>query len=196
MERPIADIVSRVNEILTFVHRGAQGMEIGEVERHILSMVMAVGKAALEEFVVAKGTGYAGKEIVDARGNRCPYARNRNCAYRSIFGTIPIRRAYYHATGSPGTFPLDRELNLPERGYSYLVQEFSSHLAVTMSYEDTQEILSSFFPVKVPIRSLERIVGDMCDEANRFYEEKAPPACLSRGCGDGRDSRQEGRRHS
>lgn len=175
MERPIADIVSRVNEILTFVHRGAQGMEIGEEERHILSLVMAVGKAALEEFVVAKGTGYAGKEIVDARGNRCPYGRNRNCAYRSIFGTIPIRRAYYHATGSPGTFPLDRELNLPERGYSYVVQEFSSHLAVTMSYEDTQEIMSSFFPVKVPIRSLERIVGDMCDEVDQFYEEKAPP---------------------
>jgi hypothetical protein len=175
MERPIADIASMVNEILTFVRLGAQGMEIGEVERHILSLVMAVGKAALEEFVVAKGTGYAGKEIVDARGKRCPYARNRNCAYRSIFGTIPIRRAYYHATGSPGIFPLDREINLPERGYSYLVQEFSSRLAVTMSYEDAQEIMSSFFPVKVPIRSLERIVGDMCDEANRFYEEKAPP---------------------
>ncbi len=70
-------------------------------------------------------------------------------------------RAYYHHTGSPGVFPLDGELNLPERGYSYLVQEFSSRLAITMSYEDAQEILSSFFPVKMPIRSLESIVGDL-----------------------------------
>ncbi|MDP4230039.1 MAG: hypothetical protein Q8916_06495, partial [Bacteroidota bacterium] len=38
----------------------AQGMEIGEVERHLLSLVMAVGRAALEEFVAVKGTGYAG----------------------------------------------------------------------------------------------------------------------------------------
>jgi hypothetical protein len=70
---------------------------------------------------------------------------------------------------------LDGELNLPGRGYSHLIQEFSSRLAVTMSYEDAQEILNSFFPVKVPIRSLESIVGDLCDEVDRFYEEEAPP---------------------
>lgn len=175
MEEPISDMASVVNDIFTFVRRGAQSMEIGEVERHLLSLVMAVGRAALEEFIALKGSGYSGKEIVDAQGNRCPYVRDRECAYRSIFGTIPIRRAYYHAEGSPGVFPLDGEINLPERGYSYLVQEFSSRLAVTMSYEDTQEILSSFFPVKMPIRSLESIVGDLCDEVDRFYQEQAPP---------------------
>jgi hypothetical protein len=175
MERQISEMASVVNEILTFVRGEAQGMEIGEVERRLLSLVMEVGRAALEEFVAEKGTGYQGKEIMDAQGNRFPYVRDKSCAYRSIFGAIRIQRAYYHAVGSPGVFPLDGELNLPERGYSYLVQEFSARLAVTMSYEDAQEILSSFFPVKVPIRSLERIVGDLCDEVDKFYEEKAPP---------------------
>jgi len=175
MERSITDGASVVNEIFGFVRCEALGMEIGEVERRLLSLVMAVGKAALEEFVSEKGTGYAGKEIMDGQGNRCPYVRVRSCAYRSIFGTISIPRAYYHTAGSPGTFPLDGELNLPERGYSYLVQEFSSRLAVSMSYEDAQEILGAFFPVKMPIRSLESIVGDVCDEVDRFYEEKEPP---------------------
>jgi hypothetical protein len=175
MERQISDMASVVNEILTFVRREAQGMEIGEVERHLLSLVMEVGRAALEEFLAEKGTGYQGKEIMDAQGNRCPYVRDRSCSYRSIFGTVTIGRAYYYTPGSPGVFPLDGELNMPDRGYSYVVQEFSSRLAVTMSYEDAQEILSSFFPVKVPLRSLERIVGDLCDEADKFYEEKAPP---------------------
>lgn len=175
MEKRIYDVASMVNEILAFVRGSAQEMEIGDVERHLLCLVMAVGRAALEEFVAQKGTGYLGKEITDAHRNPLPYVRDRDCAYRSIFGTIPIRRAYYHAEGSPGVFPLDGEINLPERGYSYLVQEFSSRLAVTMSYEDTQEILSSFFPVKMPIRSLESIVGDLCDEVDQFYEEKTPP---------------------
>ena len=175
MERPISDIASMVNQIFTFVRSEAQVMEIGEVERHLLSMVMAVGRAALEEFVAEKGTGYEGKEIVDKRGDRFPYVRERTCSYRSIFGTLRIRRAYYHAPGSPGRFPLDEELNLPERSYSYPVQEFASRLAVTMSYEDAREILNSFFPVKMPIRSLESVLGDLCDEAHRFYEEKAPP---------------------
>ena len=73
MERPISDMASVVNEIFTFVRREAQGMEIGEVERRLLSLVMAVGRAALEEFVAAKGTGYAGKEIVESPGK--PNAR-------------------------------------------------------------------------------------------------------------------------
>jgi len=175
MEQGIPNIVSLVNEILAFVRGPAQGMEIGEVERRILPLVMAAGRAALEEYVVMKGTGYAGKEITDTGGNRCPYVRDRICAYRSIFGPISIERAYYHEDGLPGVFPLDAELNLPERGYSYLVQEFSSRLAVTMSYEDAQEILTSFFPVKMPIRSLESIVADVCDEVDRFYQEQAPP---------------------
>ena len=175
MERPISDMASVVNGILSFVRGEAQSMEIGEVERRLLSLVMEVGRAALEEFVAVKGTGYQGKQIIDAQGNRRPYVRDRSCSYRSIFGPVTIGRAYYHTPGSAGVFPLDGHLNFPERGYSYVVQEFSSRLAVTMSYEDAQEILGSFFPVKVPIRSLERIVGDLCDEVETFYEEKAPP---------------------
>lgn len=138
-------------------------------------MMMAVRRAALSEFVGVKETGYAGREIFDAQGQRWPYVRDRICAYRSIFGTIPIGRAWYHAASSPGIFPLDGELNLPHRGYSYVVQEFSSRLAVTMSCEDAGEILSSFFPVHMPIRSLESMVGDVCDDVGRYYQEKAPP---------------------
>jgi hypothetical protein len=175
MEQGIPNIILLVNKILAFVRESAQGMEIGEVERQLLPMVMAVGKTALEEFVAEKGTGYAGREIIEPQGDRLPYVRDRGCAYRSIFGTISIRRAYHHSTGSPGVFPLDGEINLPERGYSYLVQEFSSQLAVSMSYEDAEEILRSFFPVRMPIRSLESIVGDICEEVDRYYAEKVPP---------------------
>lgn len=175
MERQISEMASVVDEILTFVRGEAQGMEMGEVERRLVSLVMEVGRAALEEFVAVKGSGYQGEQLTDAQGNRRRYVRDRSRSYRSIFGTLTIGRAYWYTPGSPGVYPLDGELNVPDRGYSYVVQEFSSRLAVTMSYEDAREILNSFFPVKVPIRSLERIVGDLSNEVNRFYEEKAPP---------------------
>jgi len=175
METAVSELAMVVNGILAFVRGSAQEMEIGEVERRLLSMVMEVGRAALGKFVATKGPGYVGKETTDAQGNRCPYVRDRTCVYRSIFGTIPIRRAYYHAAGSPGVFPLDAEINLPERSYSYVVQEFSSRLAVAMSYEDAQEIMSSFFPVTMPIRSLEGMVSDLCDDVDGYYKEKAPP---------------------
>jgi hypothetical protein len=175
MGQEIPELGALVNGILAFVRGEAQGLEIGDVERRLISMVMDVGRAGLEEFVAVKGTGYAGREFVESQGRRYSYVRDRMRDYRSVFGTISIRRAYYRCGGSPGVFPLDAELNLPERGYSYVVQELSSRLAVTMSYEDAGEILSSFFPVNMPIRSLESMVGDVCDDVDRYYEEKTPP---------------------
>ena len=57
MERGIAQIGTVVNGIVSFVQGGGQRLEIAEVERRLLSMVMEVGRAALEEFVAVKGTG-------------------------------------------------------------------------------------------------------------------------------------------
>jgi hypothetical protein len=128
MHKDVARMYSVVNEILGFVRGAGQEMEIGEVERRVLSMVMEVGREALVEFVTAKGNGYSGQEVVDSEGSRLPYVRDRERTYWSVFGTIKIRRAYYQSKGEGGLFPLDGALNLPERGYSYLLQEISSKL--------------------------------------------------------------------
>jgi hypothetical protein len=175
MEASIAQIGSVVNGIVAFVQGKAQEMEIAEVERRLLSMVMEIGRASLEEYVAVKGTGYSGPELADDQGAIYSFVRDRSRSYRSIFGPVSIRRAYYHRPGSAGKFPLDGELNLPERSYSYVVQEFSSRLAVNTSYEDAVEILSSFFPVKMPLRSLERVVADVANEVEPYYDQKAPP---------------------
>jgi hypothetical protein len=47
MERPISDVASPVNEILAFVRGPAQAKEIRDVERHLLSLVMAVARCLL-----------------------------------------------------------------------------------------------------------------------------------------------------
>ncbi|MDQ7783059.1 MAG: hypothetical protein RDU20_09280 [Desulfomonilaceae bacterium] len=60
-------MAAMVNEIITFVRGTAQEMEIGELERYLLSLVMVVGRAVLEEFVGVEGSGYAGKEITDGQ---------------------------------------------------------------------------------------------------------------------------------
>ena len=181
MDKDVARMHSVVNEILGFVRGAGQEMEIGEVERKVLSMVMEVGREALIDFVTAKGTGYSGQEVVDSEGSRLPYVRDRERAYRSVFGTIKIKRAYYQAKGEDGFFPLDGALNLPERGYSYLLQEISSKLAMNASYEKACEVFGDIFPIEIPIRSLERVVGEQCEDAARYYEAKAPPDPPAKG---------------
>ena len=62
-----------VNEIVGFVLGPAQDMEIGEVERGLLKLVMRVGREGLVCYLEEKGTGRQ--------------------EYR-IFGPIEIKRAY------------------------------------------------------------------------------------------------------
>jgi hypothetical protein len=114
MERPISDMASTVNEVLTFVRGEAQRMEIGEVERQLISLVMEVGRAALQEFVAVKGTGYAGKGVS---------SMHRGTAAR-MFGTgvVPIGPSSEQSLsgeptimplGHPGSFPWTETLTCP-----------------------------------------------------------------------------------
>jgi len=175
MDKGIAQLYSLVDEVFGFVRGPGQSMEISEVERSLLSMLMRVGRQALISYLDGKGAGYQGEEIVNAQGERLPYVRDRKCAYRSVFGSIEINRAYYQAKGAEGVFPLEGEINLPARGYSYFLQEISSKLAVNGSYEKASEVFADIFPLDIPIRSLERIVGDTCEDVSRYYEEKPAP---------------------
>jgi hypothetical protein len=172
MDERIAQLYSVVDEVFGFARGPAQSMEIGEVERSLLSMLMRVGRQALMSFLKEKGSGYQGKEIINAQGERLPYVRDRKCVYRSVFGPIEINRAYYQAKGAPGVFPLEEEINLPEKSYSYFLQEISSKLAVNGSYEKACEVFADIFSIDIPVRSLEGIVGEACDDVARYYEEK------------------------
>jgi hypothetical protein len=90
----------------------------------------------------------------------------------SVFGAIEINSAYYHAKGTAGVFPLEGEINLPQRGYSYFLQEISSKLAVNGSYEKACEVLGDIFPIDIPIRSVQRIVGDTCEDVAKLLRRE------------------------
>jgi len=56
--------------------------------------------------------------------------------YLSIFGKVPIRRAYYWGQGADtGWCPLGAELNLPKQRFSYLLQEWGELLGVDSSFD-------------------------------------------------------------
>ena len=146
------------------------------MERELFSRIMTLGREALQAFVDDCGTGNQGETTLDSNGHELPYVRDRICRYQSIFGEIDIVRAYYQRKVVEGLFPLDSQLNLPDRVYSYVLQEWAGKLAVNGSYEKAQEFVQSIFPVNIPIRSVERIVQDVCDDSEAYYEQKEPSA--------------------
>ena len=112
-----------------------------------------------------------GEPTRDSKGHELPYVRDRVCRYQSIFGEIDIVRAYYQKKAVEGTFPLDSQLNLPDRVYSYLLQEWAGKLAVNGSYEKAQEFIQSIFAVNVPFVPLSGL-WKMCAMMRRLIMSK------------------------
>jgi hypothetical protein len=77
MEKDISQLYLVVDEVFGFVRGLGQNMEISEVERSLLSMLMRVGRQALITYLDEKGSGYQGEEIINAQGETLPYVRNR-----------------------------------------------------------------------------------------------------------------------
>ena len=135
MEQKIEEARREFNAILEYVLNRALGVEIHEVERSIYRMLLGLGRMMLELFVLATGTGNKGKTLQGEDGGVYRHARDTTRKYFSIFGEITILRSYYRSEGREGLFPLDADLNLPERKYSYVLQDRIASKAVETSYE-------------------------------------------------------------
>ncbi len=90
-------------------------MEIANIERHLLPLVMSLRCVAPDKLGAVKGSEYAGKEVTDRQVKLCPDIRDRSCPYGASCGAIRIQRACCQGVGSPWVLPLDAKFNLSER---------------------------------------------------------------------------------
>jgi hypothetical protein len=176
MEEKIQQARAEFNTILDFVTGAALGQEIHEVERSLYRMLLNLGRILLELFVVSVGIGKRGRTLLTEQGDQYTYAGTREKRYLSIFGELTISRAYYLNKGGCGLFPLDYQLNLPQRKYSYVLQDWMSCEAVTKSYESVSGWAKNRLYLDVAHRPVQRVVGDSLEGAERFIESlEAPP---------------------
>ena len=104
------------------------------MERGIYQKLMELGQELMKGYFAHKGTGDQGSELV-ARGEVFKrQADLRGKDYFSIFGKLKVPRTYYHALGQRGICPLDEAAQLPERCYSYLLQEWISVFSLKDSW--------------------------------------------------------------
>ena len=176
MQEKIEEARREFNAILDYVLHGAMGREIHQVEEGIYRMLLRLGRILLELFVLAMGTGKMGQTLVGSDGSTYRYGGTSVRKYLSIFGEIAILRAHYVRNGRSGLFPLDARLNLPERKYSYVLQEWMSSEAVETSYEAASARLNDRLGLQVAHRPVQRVVRDCAAAADEFMESlPAPP---------------------
>jgi hypothetical protein len=77
--------------------------------------------------------------------------------------------------------PLDVQANLPDRSYSYVLQEFMDLLGITDPFGQSSDILEKFTGLKVYQNRFEAVSRSSCSNYDQYYEAKALPSPESEG---------------
>ena len=165
-------------------HAGQQG-DAYVVEQELFRGGMEVMRLMLEENFRARGLGDVGPciETDEQEPVRLGQRREHGRNYESLFGTIRVDRLGYGGRGLQSIHPLDEELNLPARKYSYALQERGARRCGRGPFDEALDELETTSAGHVPKRQLEQVVVDAAQDFTTFYEERggAAPAPTESG---------------
>ncbi|EFK10226.1 conserved hypothetical protein [delta proteobacterium NaphS2] len=131
-------VMWKSKKLFEFVEDNAASMDAYTMEQNIFFKILAIGLSAMKGYFAQKGTGDVGASLDLEDGTvlkrqKSPSDRN----YFSVFGKLSVPRTCYRADGVNGVMPLDAQANLPERSYSYLLQEWMDLLSIRDSFGES-----------------------------------------------------------
>jgi hypothetical protein len=171
----IASLETAIKDLDAYVAAATTPGPLHEVESDLWALALRVARAALARMVEQGGTGDVGAVHVDRQGRERRLLAIRPLTYRSLFGPVVLQRAYYYDAGHGGCYPLDAELALPERSYSYHLQRLVGLLDVQNAYAEGEATLFTFLGVRIPKSMGEHLVADMAEAVVAFREQAPPP---------------------
>ncbi len=171
----IDEAEGKFNEILHF-SLSPSTKSPHKFKKILFVMLLALGRIFLQIYFNALGNGDVGNAIATDNGRILERCRIRSRDYISIFGKVHINRWYYWSSGGPGLFPLDSALNLPERVYSYHLQELLVRNCTDLTYEKSLEQIEDLFGVSLSPRSMMDVLKDVARHNDGFRDNQPPPA--------------------
>jgi hypothetical protein len=172
VEKNVSEIQSYVNEIFDFVVDNASKYCAHEMEEEIKKKILSLGCMYLETYFSAKGTGDKGKTLEVESGIYHRESRLYPRQYYSIFGKIKVKRTCYKKIGEENIYPLDIEANLPDRSYSYVLQELMNLESLKHPYGDSSETIEKFLGLDLSVNSLETVSAESSVSYGDFYDNK------------------------
>jgi hypothetical protein len=152
---------------LTFARANAGKLEAHQAEQGIFKRLLPIGLAAMQLYFAQRGTGDVGPAITRADGAVLPREQTlRGRDYFSLFGKFAVPRTCYRMPGAPGIFPLDAQVNLPARCYSYFLQEWMTMFAVEHPFQESAGFFAQLFELEVA----ESVLMTVAQEAPQDYE--------------------------
>jgi len=175
VEKSIAKARGKFNALVQYVLDRGQRDNAYEVEVELFRSLLALGLLLLRVWFARKGGSDVGKAVATDGGEVLPRERLKGRRYLTVFGELWLPRWYYHTDGLPGVFPLDEEVNLPERIPSYFVQELTGQGVAQKTYDETLAGMEKLFALRLPKHMLEDLAREMAPDADAYYEALGTP---------------------
>lgn len=160
--------------------RETRQLALHEVEREQERRGREIQRLLLEAHVVSRGYGDVGPAIrvLSCEGEKEPVCHSQKRMDtrhpQTIFGQITTDRLGYCHEEQATVHPLDEQLQLPFRSFSYELQRRVVKAAVQGPFEEAVERVEESTGVLIPKRSVEQIVQEAACDFEMFYEGRIP----------------------
>lgn len=160
--------------------QAAQLAGLSELERESERRGREILRLALQAHIDARGDGDVGDAIVlpgdDGGPVRLAYKRVHARPLVTLFGEVTVTRMGYGAPGHQAIHPLDAELQLPGRLWSYECQRRLIRAVICGPFDEAIALVDEMTGTTVPKRSAEQLVQDAAVNFETFYAARAAAA--------------------
>jgi hypothetical protein len=176
-QSPPATGIEAFWELERFLESAARArLGLSEIERESEQRGRELLRRTLQAHIDARGDGDVGRAITVQRPDgpvRLAYKRRHTRLLLTLFGQVRITRIGYGAPGREAIHPLDQQLRLPGRTYSYECQRRLVRAVACSPFDEAIALLAEMTGVSVPKRSAEQLVREAAVDFETFYAQRA-----------------------
>jgi hypothetical protein len=176
VETSIAAGEQALQALIQCARDDARKLEAHEAEQGLFKRLLPMGLAAMQWSFAERGTGDVGPAVTRADGRRLarekPLRGRDDC---SLFGTFAVARTCDRAPGEPGIFPLDAQVNLPERCYSYFLHEWMTVFEVEHPFQERAGCFAQLCDLEVAESVLRAVAKAAHGEYEGCYAPRPVP---------------------
>jgi hypothetical protein len=168
-------------------HAADQQQPIHQVEETLFRELLVIGRWMLQAFLDMAGTGDVGPTLTvsgdlpsdpDQKLPRLDQPHKR--PYLSIFGAIDIERTCYGHDRVEAA-PLDAQLHLPQRQYSYLLQKWLGLFVVDDAHAEAIRKLGTTLGLEITVRASEDLNREQASDVEVFQDRLPVPEAGDEG---------------
>jgi hypothetical protein len=168
-------------------HAAEKQQPIHHVEETIFRNLLVMGRWLLQAFLDMAGTGDVGPTLTIAGDSPTEPDRTlprldqpRKRPYLSIFDAIDIERTCYGQDRVEAA-PLDAQLHLPQRQYSYLLQQWLGAFVVDDAHAEAIRKLGAILGLEITVRASEDLNREQASDVVVFQDRLPVPEATEEG---------------